>query len=559
MDNAEIAHQLLLLSKLMEIHGENAFKAKSYAAAAFAIDKLPVQVSTLPAEKVLALKGVGEAIGKKIGVMLQGGRLQPLDDLVIKTPLGILEMLKIKGLGPKKIQTIWKELEIETIGELLYACNENRLTLYKGFGEKTQANIGQAIEFYLGNQGSYLWAQVEQTAGEITQKLRGQFVNHHFELTGDFRRQATVIHKLEWVTDVPFDDLKQYFEALEYNAQIADGILTAKGHENLSLVFYPAATELLWLKQFETTASTQFLEAWNSMVQQQEAATCTSEEAWFAKNGLQPIPPCLRETAAIIQTARTGLPQIIQPTDIKGIIHTHSHWSDGSHSIEEMARGAIAARYEYLVISDHSKSAFYAKGLYPDRIKAQHELIDELNQRLKPFKIFKSIESDILNDGNLDYENEVLASFDLVIASVHSNLKMPQEKAMKRLLTAISHPFTTIIGHLTGRLLLSRNGYPVDYDQIIAACAQHQVVIEHNAHPRRLDMDWSQIAAAVDKGVLISINPDAHAVEAFDHVRYGVLSAQKAGLTPRNNLSSFNLQELEAFLEKQRQKRQGNG
>ena len=221
-----------------------------------------------------------------------------------------------------------------------------------------------------------------------------------------------------------------------------------------------------------------------------------------------------------------------------------------------MAEGAIAKGLEYLVISDHSQSAYYAKGLYPDRIKAQHQLIDELNEKYKPFKIFKSIESDILNDGNLDYPDNVLATFDLVITSVHSNLKMTEEKAMPRLLKAISNPYTTILGHMTGRLLLSRNGYPVNHQKIIEACAEHNVVIELNAHSRRLDMDWRYIPKAIENGVLISIDPDAHAVDAFSDIRYGVLAAQKGGLTAKQNLSSFTLAEFEAFLEKQRLKRQ---
>jgi DNA polymerase (family 10) len=220
-----------------------------------------------------------------------------------------------------------------------------------------------------------------------------------------------------------------------------------------------------------------------------------------------------------------------------------------------MAEGAIAAGIEFLVISDHSQSAYYAHGLYPDRIKAQHKLIDELNEKYKPFKIFKSIESDILNDGCLDYPDEVLATFDLVITSVHSNLKMTEEKATTRLLKAISNPYTTILGHMTGRLLLSRNGYPVDYKKIIDACAANNVVIELNAHSRRLDMDWRQIPLAIEKGVLISIDPDAHSIDAFNDIRHGVLAAQKGGLTAANNLSSFTLDQFEAFLDKHRQKR----
>jgi len=234
--------------------------------------------------------------------------------------------------------------------------------------------------------------------------------------------------------------------------------------------------------------------------------------------------------------------------DIKAIIHSHSNWSDGSNTIEEMAKACIEKNYEYLVISDHSKSAFYANGLTEERIKEQHTYIDELNKKFAPFKIFKSIECDILNDGNLDYSANILFTFDLVIASVHSNLKMTEEKAMMRLINAIENPYTTILGHMTGRLILSRPGYPVDHKKIIDACAANNVVIELNAHPRRLDMDWRFIHYALEKNVLISIDPDAHSTSGFNDIKYGVLAAQKAQLTKEKNLSSFSLQQFENFL-----------
>jgi len=249
------------------------------------------------------------------------------------------------------------------------------------------------------------------------------------------------------------------------------------------------------------------------------------------------------------------LKPVIELNDIKAIIHSHSNWSDGAETLESMANAAKEKGYEYLVISDHSKTAFYANGLREERIVSQHQQIDELNKKLYPFRIFKSIESDILNDGSLDYSDEVLNSFDLIIASIHSNLKMTEDKAMMRLINAIENPFTSILGHMTGRLLLSRNGYPVDHHKIIDACVANNVVIELNAHPRRLDIDWRWIREATDKGVLISINPDAHSITGFDDCKYGILVAQKAGLTKYQNLSSYTLSEFEEFLMEQHQKR----
>ncbi len=247
---------------------------------------------------------------------------------------------------------------------------------------------------------------------------------------------------------------------------------------------------------------------------------------------------------------------MIQPGDIRAVIHSHSRWSDGSNTLEEMAAACIEKGYEYLVISDHSKSAFYANGLKEDRIREQQAEIDELNRKLAPFVIFKSIECDILNDGALDYPDEILSSFDLVIASVHSNLKMSEEKAMTRLLRAIGNPYTTVLGHLTGRLLLSRPGYPVDHHQIIEACVNNKVVIELNAHPRRLDMDWRWISYALERGALISIDPDAHSTNGYSDIRYGVLAAQKAGLTADRNLSSFGLERFKTFLAERKKARE---
>jgi DNA polymerase (family X) len=557
MDNYAIADNFSLLSKLIDIHGDDGFKAKSYSIAAYAIENLPIQLSSLTPQKIFAIKNIGSATGKKIIEQLETGRLSVLDQYILKTPPGIFEMLKIKGLGPKKISTIWKEMGIENIGELLYACDENRLLLTKGFGAKTQQNIKEAIEFYMNSQGSYLYGQVEQYAIEFTKKMQAAFPGKKFLLAGEANRHLEVIHEIEWVTDAEVYALITFFHEEEYDAEIENNTVFAKGPENVNLYFITEPANLLIARLFENNCSKEFLNEWKNKFGWHEEEYATEDEI-FKQAGIPFIPPFLRDLPGIIERAKKNtLPDVIQVKDLRGIIHTHSDWSDGAHTIEQMAKAAKKQGLEYLVISDHSQSAYYAKGLVPERIKAQHELIDELNEKLAPFKIFKSIESDILNDGSLDYEESILSTFDLVIASVHSNQKMNEEKAMARLLKAIANPYTTILGHMTGRLLLSRNGYPVNYEKIIEACAEHNVVIELNAHSRRLDMDWRQIPKAIDKGVLISIDPDAHAVDAFNDIRYGVLSAQKAGLTKEHNLSSFTLHQFEEFLQKQKEKTLG--
>ena len=556
LDNYFIADQFSLLAKLMDIHGENSFKAKAYSAAAYTIEKLPQQVSEIDVNKLSSIKGIGDSAAKKIVEILQTGELKVLTDLIAKTPPGIMEMLSIKGIGPKKIATIWKEMEIESLGELLYACNENRLTLYKGFGEKTQKNVQEAIEFYLSNIGSYLFAQIESYAEAITQKLKSSFEDFEFLITGDFRRHVETIDTLQWVTNLPVPALQGFMLTNNFVAgEETTDFICYKGDENILLKFYHVSKENRYKKLFETSCSEIFLNEWNKIFPQWKEKNYAEEEEIFSAAGTSFIPSFLREKENIIHLAKENkIPEAILPNDITSIIHSHSKWSDGANTIEEMAKEAIARGLQFLVISDHSKSAFYANGLSVERIQAQHAEVDELNAKFAPFKIFKSIESDILNDGSLDYDDTILASFDLIIASVHSNLKMNEEKAMMRLMTAISNPYTNILGHATGRLLLSRNGYPVDHKKIIDLCAEKNVVIELNAHPRRLDMDWRWIDYCVEKNVLISIDPDAHSLAGFNDTRYGVLAAQKAGLTKLQNLSSFSLQQFQEWLSIQHKK-----
>jgi DNA polymerase (family 10) len=552
IDNYFIAEQFSLLAKLMEMHGENSFRSRTYSSAAFAIEKVTQPLADMPEEKLVSIKGVGDSVAKKVIEILQTGKLGALEEIIQKTPPGVLEMMNIKGLGPKKIATIWKEMGVESVGELLYACNENRLLLFKGFGQKTQQNVQESIEFYMKSQGSHLYAETEAYAVVIDATLKKQFPDKLFALTGQFRRQLEIIDRLEWVTTATDTELLAFLGANNYTTrETLEDIFSVMGPENVLLKFYRATPDNFYATLFQTSGSEDFITACQALPGWNSTASYKSEEDIFTALQVPFIAPAVREKSNVLAAVKNNPLTLITPGDIKGIIHSHSQWSDGVHTVEEMAKACIDQGYEYLVISDHSKSASYANGLTEERIREQHRYIDELNEKFKPFKIFKSIECDILGDGALDYSNNVLSTFDLVIASVHSNLKMTEEKAMMRLMNAISNPYTTILGHMTGRLLLSRPGYPVDHVTIINACVEHQVVIELNAHPRRLDMDWRWIDYAIEKGVLISIDPDAHSVEGYD-CRHGVLVAQKGGLTKQGNLSSFSLLEFEEYLQKRK-------
>jgi DNA polymerase (family 10) len=550
MDNYEIADKFSLLAKLMDIHGENSFRSKSFSIMAFQLEKVAEPLTEMTLPQIANLKGVGEGTAKKIQEIITTGRLSQLDEIIAKTPAGVIEMLHIKGIGPKKINTIWKEMEVESIGELLYACNENRLTLFKGFGEKTQQTVKENIEFYLRNQGSFLYSEIEVFAHHFLTGLKKMLSPARVEMVGGVPMHDDTIDHINFVTDANAGKLKIALEQKSVPFEVSENNFHFKLEEGVRINIECVEAAVFMEKFFTQNSSLLFLDELNKKTSVENINSFSTETAFFASFGHEFIPPYLRHLPQVL--AEKTLPKIIQPTDINGIIHNHSNWSDGSQTIEQMAKAAMDKGFSYLVISDHSKTATYASGLSEEKVKAQHQQIDELNNKLAPFKIFKSIESDILNDGSLDYSDNILSTFDLVIASVHSNLKMTEEKAMTRVMKAIENPYTTILGHATGRLLLSRNGYPINHKKVIDACAANHVVIELNANPRRLDMDWTWIPYAMEKGVLISIDPDAHSIEGYNDILYGVLAAQKGLLTADRNLSSFSLAAFEAFLEKRR-------
>ena len=554
MTNAEISDVFSLLAKLMDIHNENSFRAKSYASAAFTIDKLSVSLAETPKEQIQYIKGIGESNAKKIIEIVETGKLEQLNELLAKTPEGILALLKIKGIGPKKIAVIWNELGIESPGELLYACNENRLIHYKGFGDKSQQSIKEALLFYFSNQQRYLYAQVEPVEILITAQLQLVLGQHNIELVGSYARQCDIIEELEYVILGSFDFVKSSILKIKgmQLKEEATGRLQLLYQEALPVFLYIVDENIRGSMTFIKSCSPAFLHLFEKTYDiNLSVDNFKSELDIFNKAGIKPMPFFTRESEENIALWTNSKHQsVITVNDIKGVIHNHSVWSDGKNTIAEMAQACIDKGYEYLVMSDHSVSSFYANGLDALRIQKQQEEIDRLNEKLFPFKIFKSIECDILNDGRLDYSDEILATFDLVIVSIHQNLKMTEEKAMERLLAAISNPYTTILGHLTGRLLLSRKEYPVNHEMIIQACKEHQVAIEINANPRRLDVDWRWIQAAIQQEVFLSINPDAHSIQGIDDIRYGVLCAQKALLTPQYNVSSMSLLDFEKFIKK---------
>jgi DNA polymerase (family 10) len=553
MENKPISRKLRLLSQLMELHEVNPFKIKSIANAAFNIDKLPFPVANKTFEELEKISGIGKSVAAKVIELVQTGTMAELEEMLTVTPEGVVEMMGIKGIGAKKVVVIWHDLGIENLGELYYACNENRLIEAKGFGLKTQEDIRNAIEFKMASHGKFLYAKVEAEANALMDQLKNVFQGALIDFAGEYRRTCEIINELCIVIGSRDQDilLQTVLEsAFVEHTKLDGGHITGKTANGLKVNLYCVEKRYFFKTLFEQTGNDEHVKA----VYDRSAEIADQpegEDLIHTKAGLDFIKPELREGDTFINKAlHHQLPVLISYHDLKGTLHNHSTWSDGVNTVEEMAlycRDKL--KLEYLGMCDHSKSAFYAKGLSIERVLQQQEEIDHLNKKLEGFHIFKGIESDILNDGSLDYPEEVLKKFDFIVASVHSNLKMDEKKATERLIKAIENPYTTILGHPTGRLLLSRNGYSIDYKKVIDACADNKVIIEINANPLRLDLDWRWHRYALDKGVMLSINPDAHRIDGFLDMHYGVLVGRKGGLTKNMCLNALSLAEIKNVFE----------
>jgi len=548
LDNYDIYEILNQYAKLMDLHNGNPFKIKATAAAAFNIKKIGEPLALKNEEELKSIPSLGKGLASKVYEIIKTGSFEELNDLLQSTPKGVLDILNIKGLGPKKVETIWREMGIESITELLDACRENRLVEVKGFGHKTQEQIIKDIEFKFNQEGKYHWAKLENLSLWIGNELNKNNIEYH--QVGAFSRLNETITELQFLVnyrevnalrDVILHEnitvnliTDNHIEFLYQSILPIQFIYSEKENWGNNIVKYSSTLEHLNLIKFDDLKSNH-----------------TDEKSVYNQLNLPFICKEFREGLNELNHLEQQ-EHLIKFEDLKGCLHNHSTYSDGLHSLEEMAMAAKQLGLEYFGICDHSQSAFYANGLKPERVIQQMDEIDQLNAKLAPFKVLKGIESDILNDGSLDYTTDVLRLFDFVVASVHSQLKMDEEKANYRLIRAIENPYTTILGHPTGRLILMRQGYPIDHRKIIDACSANGVAIELNAHPYRLDIDWRWIEYAMNKGVKISINPDAHQKEGLSDMRYGVNVARKGYLVKEHCLNAMNLKEFDAYLEKKR-------
>jgi len=538
MTNKQIAGLFKELASLMEYHGENPFKIRSYSGAYMNFRRLDEPLIEMDDEALHQLPGVGKAILDKLRTIRDTGTFETLERFRAMTPVGIREMLGIRGIGPKKLKTLVDQLEIESPGELLYACQENRLVEIKGFGAKTQANILQSLEYFQQSRGKLLYRDADQLASDF----RSWWMKHMGESelieVGELALKSSVVSQIEFMTDYDISEI--YGDDIEI-LSLDDDACMIRYKELCEITLLQSTTSNILLEAFELRGNSSLVEI---VLDSADTDSAESEADLFEMANMPYVPTECREYETLEEYHQVE--QVIESDEIQGIVHNHSTWSDGNASIEVMAERCIALGYKYFGIADHSRSAFYANGLSIVRVYDQWVEIDSLNEKLNPsgFQVLKGIESDILSDGRLDYPDEVLKGFDYVVASVHSQLRMDESKATTRIIKAVENPYTSILGHPTGRLLLARSAYPLDHMKVIDACAANGVHIELNANPLRLDMDWTWIPYAMEKGVMISINPDAHSPAGIEDVQYGVIAARKGLLTTDMCLNALSCAEF---------------
>jgi DNA polymerase (family 10) len=547
MTNKEIAQTFQLLSNLMELHDGDPFRIKSYQFVYQTIRNLDVSLVDLPQSEIAKIKGIGKSIALQLGELLSTGNLTALNNLLEITPPGIIKLLKIKGFGPKKIKQLWSELSIETPGELLYAIQENRLLALKGFGQKSQDELHKQILFLLHHENQFLYPELLEEANELLDSFQAIHSTIIIELTGNLKRKLPYSKTIEFILNEAPNT--QLFVDIPNVSEVAlkEDCITATWKGFYNVVFYFSNGIKFGNKWMVHTGSDTFINSLSVDLLSPDTPDCNTEEEVFSFLKMQVIPPEVREYPMQDILDQNVLKDLITIEDIKGVVHSHSLYSDGSNTIAQMASVSQQSGYSYLVMTDHSQAAFYANGLKWDKIIQQQQEIDKLNKNNTGFTILKGIECDILSNGDLDYNHEILSTFDVIIASVHSILKMDEDRAMSRIIKAIENPFTHILGHPTGRLLLSRPGYPLDMKKVIDACSANKVAIELNANPRRLDLDWQWIPYAMHKNVFISINPDAHAINGIHDIKYGVDMARKGKLQKELCLNACN---VPSFLER---------
>jgi DNA polymerase (family 10) len=583
MDKNQLANLLDETATLLELkEGSNPFEVRAYQNAARSVSALDGDIEQLVREgKLKGVPGIGSTILKRIEEVVDTGHMALYDELVATTPAIKLEMLRIQGVGPKKVNAIYDQLHVNSIAELEQAIKEDKVAKLPGFGKKTQDKILQGIAFLAQHADRFLYPIAEEEAARIEAVLKTLPEIVRLQVAGSLRRRRETIGDIDMVVSVADsagNDVRRHIMDV-FTSQPSVRAITGKGETKSSVVLGSGMNMDLRVvndSQFPYTLH-HFTGSKEHHIPLRRRALsmnmtindyglfrgkepdlqlipCKDEVDIYAALGMAYIEPELREDMGEIEAAvHSTLPTLVQASDLCGVLHVHSTWSDGQNTIREMAEACLARGFAYLGITDHSKVAAYANGLNEEALRRQHEEIDNLNRAYAGrLRILKGTECDILRDGSLDFADDVLSSLDFVVASIHSLFNLSTEEQTQRMLRAIANPYVDIIGHPTGRILLGRAGYSLDMDAVIDAAAEHGVCIEINAHPSRLDLDWRYLHRARDKGIKIPIDPDAHVLAGLDDMRYGIGVARKGWLRASDVLNTMPIEELLAFFKARR-------
>ncbi len=562
LDNRYIVALLKDIALLLELHGANPFRVRHYKKAAQKLEILNQEIAGLSLEAMSELACLEPSTMKLIQEINTTGTLQRWEELNAATPPGVREILSLRGIGPQKAGTLWKKLGIKNLSTLRHACEKNQIAQLPGFGEKTQAIIQKSLAFKNKQAGQFHYVSAIKPANKLKKQLIEAFPDCLISLTGALRRKMEVTEQVEMlIGTTQVKEIVQWLgqqtllkrnnsfaEPLEWHGRFVEEDLPLNVFFCLPNVFYKQLI-LHTGSEAHLALPAQGGKKLKEIIER--TLEPQSEAAAYAKAGLSYIPPELREGQIEIAWAhRDNAPKLLEMDELRGVLHVHTTYSDGKHSLEEMALHCQRLGYEYIGVTDHSQYASYAGGLSPTAVIEQHQEIEQLNKKLAPFRIFKGIESDVLIDGQLDYEEDILKLFDFVIASVHASTDMKLNKATERVIKAIHNPYTTILAHPTNRLLLKREGFPIDHQAVIDACAECGVMIEINSNPWRLELDWRWVDYALSKNVWISINPDAHDKEEIQNMYYGVCVGRKGGLSQAYTFNTLPKEEVTRYLQR---------
>ena len=564
LDRKTAARVLREAAALLEIRGENVHRVRALANASRIVERIEGDLEALvESGEILEIKGIGKGTAAILEQLAAGERPEILVEAEQLVPAGVREMLGISGLGPKKVRALWRELGLLNIGELEYACRENRLVEMPGFGAKTQEKLLDAIRFSRIAGERRLLSEAQKDATELASSLSGVDGVERVVIGGELRRFCETVGSLEVV--VTADGEAAVGDAiagrLDGAELVAPGRIRGKTDDGLPLAVRIVSPAEAAFALVSSTGSDGHLRALAERAASQglrldegglwrgdTRVECADEHAVYEALGCSWVPPELREGGDEVDRAATGtLPELVVLEDLLGVLHNHTTDSDGAATVEEMAAAARGHGWSFFGVADHSPVAAYANGVSAERLRDQWRRIDDLNASLRGFRIVKGLEADILTEGSLDIPEGCEEGLEYVVASVHSAFRLAKDVQTERLLRAVSHPACRILGHPTGRLLLARPGYDVDLDRVLEACAEHGVAVEINASPYRLDLDWRWARRALDLGLKLAVNPDAHSTEGFDDLRWGVAVARKAGATKADLV---NCSEIEDFLRK---------